>query len=416
MPKLKNAISFETTFGTYVVDELIGEGGAGRVFGGVDHDRSPIALKILANARASTDKRRRFKNEIAFLSQNKHANIVAVIDHGIARSGEIDGPFYVMRRYDSNLRDIIKVGIQPDAVLALFLQMLDGVEAAHLKNVVHRDLKPENILHDKKSGTLAIADFGIARFTEDILATVVETGPNQRLANFQYAAPEQRTAGQQVGVTADIYALGLMLNEMFTGVVPHGTQFRTISQVSGEMAFLDAIVSKMLSQSPTDRPSSISELKQLIQKHRAEAVSLQKISQIDGTVVKTSDVDSPLALNSPRLINADWNRGHLTLTLDRPVTPEWVQALQRMGSYSSVMGKPPQVFSFNETRATVQASEHEVQAIIDNFKMWLPQASSVLKVQLQAQAQKQEADARESLRREKQAEEQRLRVMQKIRI
>jgi serine/threonine protein kinase len=416
MPKLKNAISFETTFGTYVVDELIGEGGAGRVFGGVDHDRSPIALKILANARASTDKRRRFKNEIAFLSQNKHANIVAVIDHGIARSGEIDGPFYVMRRYDSNLRDIIKVGIQPDAVLALFLQMLDGVEAAHLKNVVHRDLKPENILHDKKSGTLAIADFGIARFTEDILATVVETGPNQRLANFQYAAPEQRTAGQQVGVTADIYALGLMLNEMFTGVVPHGTQFRTISQVSGEMAFLDAIVSKMLSQSPTDRPSSISELKQLIQKHRAEAVSLQKISQIDGTVVKTSDVDSPLALNSPRLINADWNRGHLTLTLDRPVTPEWVQALQRMGSYSSVMGKPPQVFSFNETRATVQASEHEVQAIIDNFKMWLPQASSVLKAQLQAQAQKQEADARESLRREKQAEEQRLRVMQKIRI
>jgi len=416
MTKLKKVIAFETTFGTYLVDELIGEGGAGRVYGGAGIDKSLIALKILAEDRATADKRSRFKNEIAFLSRNRHPNIVTVVDHGIARGGEVNGAFYVMRRYHGNLRDVIRAGVMPDSALRLFSQILDGVEAAHLKGVVHRDLKPENILYDKVAGTLAIADFGIASFTEDLLATVVETGPGQRLANFQYAAPEQRAPGQAVQATADIYALGLMLNEMFTGVVPHGTQYRVIGQVSGEMAFLDAIVAKMLSQSPSERPASIADIKVLLQKHHAEAVSLQKISQIDGTVVKTSEVDNPLALEPPRLVNADWNRDQLTFTLDRPVTPEWIQALHRMGSYSSVMGKPPQVFSFHGATATVPAREHEVQAIIDNFKMWLPNASSALKAQLESEARKQEADVRESLRREKQSEEQRRRVMQKIRI
>jgi hypothetical protein len=55
MPKLKTPMSFETTFGTYMVDELVGEGGAGRVYDGVGIDRSPIALKILARTAASTD-------------------------------------------------------------------------------------------------------------------------------------------------------------------------------------------------------------------------------------------------------------------------------------------------------------------------------------------------------------------------
>ncbi len=199
MTKLKTPISFETTFGTYVVDELLGEGGAGRVYGGLGIDQKPIALKILAQDKTTSDKRRRFKNEIVFLAKNKHLNIVTVIDHGISSSGEVTGPFYVMRRYDSNLRYIIHSGIPHSQVLPLFSQVLDGVEAAHLQGVVHRDLKPENILYDKESNALAIADFGTARFTEDLLATTVETGPAQRLANFQYAAPEQRAWQGGVG-------------------------------------------------------------------------------------------------------------------------------------------------------------------------------------------------------------------------
>ncbi len=160
MSKLKKPVSFETTFGVYVVDELIGEGGAGRVYGGVGPDGTPIALKVLAEERTTDDKRRRFKNELSFLARNKHPNIVTVIDRGVARGGKIAGLFYVMHRYQSSLRHLMNERISPDDVLPFFSDILDGIEAAHFQDVVHRDLKPENVLYNRDPRTLAIADFG----------------------------------------------------------------------------------------------------------------------------------------------------------------------------------------------------------------------------------------------------------------
>jgi serine/threonine protein kinase len=227
--KLKQPVTLETTFGTYTVDELIGEGGAGRVYGGAAQDGVSVAIKLLSRDRATTDRRKRFKNEIAFLARNKHVNIVTVIDHGVAKERSFEGPFYVMPRYDCSLRDLMKQGVPGDQILPLFAKIIDGVEAAHLQGAVHRDLKPENVLFDRKTRTPAVADFGIASFTDDLIVTAIETAPAQRLANFLYAAPEQRTAGRSVGPTADIYALGLILNELFTGNVPHGTEYRLLA-------------------------------------------------------------------------------------------------------------------------------------------------------------------------------------------
>jgi serine/threonine protein kinase len=413
--KLKKSISFETTFGTYVVDELLGEGGAGRVYGGTGLDGNPIALKLLAEDKATTDKRRRFKNEISFLIRNNHPNIVAVLDHGIAH-GDVAGPFYVMRRYHCSLRDLMIKGIDPQKVMPLFSQILDGVEAAHLKRVIHRDLKPENVLCDKDSDIVAIADFGTARLTEDILATIIETAPTQRLANFQYAAPEQRRAGGDVQAAADIYALGLILNELFTGVIPVGTEPRRISQVSEDQAYLDDVVSKMLRQTPSDRPQSITEVKRLIQHHQSDAVSLQRLSKIDGTVIKATAIDEPLAEAPPRLVDASWDEGELTLVLDRPVSPDWVAALRNMSGYTSVLGKGPDVFSFIGKLATVRSSEHQVQAIVDNFKAWLPGATRTLKHRLEQAAQREATQEREQLKRAKETEERRLRVNRNIKI
>jgi serine/threonine protein kinase len=414
MTKLKKTISVATTFDVYQLDEFLGEGGAGRVYGGAGTDQVPVAVKVLANDRASADKRRRFKNEIGFLLQNRHRNIVTVIDHGLVNEKDMVGPFYVMRRYHSNLRNLIQAGIDAGLILGLFSQILDGVEAAHLQRVVHRDLKPENILWDKS--VLAIADFGTARFTEDLALTAVETGPGQRLANFQYAAPEQRVPGKDVGFLADIYALGLMLNEMFTGEVPHGTDPTPISSVSRDHAFLDPIVTAMLNQAPEKRPASISDVKILIQRHQSEAVSLQKISKVDGAVIATKEIDEPLALVPPRLVDFDWDHGTLTLILDREATPEWVRALTKMDSYMSVLGKEPARFSFSGNMAQVTAAEHEVQSVINNFKMWLPLASQKLKSLLEQDAQKKDEQQREALRLAKKDEEQRLRVLRNVHI
>jgi len=416
MPKLKRQLTFETPFGFYVVDELIGEGGAGRVFGGVSTDHAKVALKVLADERASRDKRGRFKNETAFLLRNKHPNIVSVVDHGLSRGQEVNGPFYVMPRYDGSLRDWMREGLRSGQVLPLFSQILDGVEAAHLQRAIHRDLKPENILHDRGNGRLAIADFGIAQFNEDLVATLVETAPSQRLANFQYAAPEQRTTGQTVAQQTDIYALGLILNELFTGVVPHGTQYRLIGTVDKDFAFLDPLVQKMLAQSPTERPGTIGEVKGIIQRYQAEAVSLQRISKIDGSVIKSNEIDDPLALEPPRLVGADWDRGRLTLTLDRPITGQWVEALMNMSGFSGVMGKPPMSFTFKGNQASVSAGEHEVQALIDHFKNWLPNATQTLKSRINSEAQRREAQLRGQLQREREEEERRLRVLRNIRI
>src|SRR6516162_4126510 len=107
MSRLKEPVTLETAFGAYVIEELIGEGGAGRVYGGASENGVPIAVKVLSQERASSDKRSRFKNEIAFLSRNRHENIVTVIDHGIASGRKIIGPFYVMKRYGNNLRHLI---------------------------------------------------------------------------------------------------------------------------------------------------------------------------------------------------------------------------------------------------------------------------------------------------------------------
>src|SRR3972149_4359299 len=118
-----------------------------------------------------------------------------------------------MPLFDSSLRPLMRAGLPQDTVLRYFSQILDGTEAAHLHNVAHRDLKPENILFENAAARLVVADFGIARFQEEELYTAVETKASDRLANFQYAAPEQRLRGAEVDYRADIYSLGLLLNE-----------------------------------------------------------------------------------------------------------------------------------------------------------------------------------------------------------
>jgi serine/threonine protein kinase len=113
-------------------------------------------------------------------------------------------------------------GLSSKQVLLLFSQVLDGVEAAYRSRVVHRDLKPENVLYETEANRVLMADFGIADFEEDELLTAVASKHADRLASIAYAVPEQRVRNQQADHRADIYALGLMLNEMFTGHVLQG--------------------------------------------------------------------------------------------------------------------------------------------------------------------------------------------------
>ena len=136
---------FRTALGAYTLGSPLGEGGSGKVFRVVDEDGSEHALKYLKPEGQSSQKSRRFKNELAFCLKNTNPNIITVEDWGLAQVNDVEVPFYVMPVYPQTLRTLMDQETSPDLLMVIFLQILDGVGAAHAKGIWHRDLKPQNV-------------------------------------------------------------------------------------------------------------------------------------------------------------------------------------------------------------------------------------------------------------------------------
>ena len=130
--------------------------------------------------------------------------------------------------------------------------MCRALRYAHDKCVIHRDLKPENIFYDENNKRLVLGDFGIAHFEKSSL-----TKSGDRMANANYKAPEQiEHSGVKVGPYTDIYAAGLILNEIFTKEIPNGTNYKLISDVDPVFARFDGLVTSMIENSPEYREKS----------------------------------------------------------------------------------------------------------------------------------------------------------------
>src|SRR5260370_21799374 len=123
---MRKAIIFETTFTRYTGTDIIGEGGAGRVYRATDDDNNAYAIKLLDSTKANRERMKRFKNEVEFCSRNRHPNIIAVSDSGNVVDGKKDSPFYVMPLYTSSLRTLLAPGSTPEKVLYHFSQLLAG--------------------------------------------------------------------------------------------------------------------------------------------------------------------------------------------------------------------------------------------------------------------------------------------------
>lgn len=412
----KTTIKFETVFDTYTAQGVIGQGGSGTVYEVKDQVGNAYAVKALDPSKVSREKLKRFKNECSFCSKNQHPNIITVVDQGLRVDGETRIPFFVMPKYDSTLRKLMQARIKSQDVLPLFGQILNGVEAAHMLKAIHRDLKPENILVDSHKKLLVLADFGIAHFAEEDLLTSIETAPQTRLANFQYAAPEQRKQGVPVDHRADIYALGLILNEMFTGEVPQGTGYLTIGSTYQEFGYLDEIIAKMIRQSPDERPTSIAEIKRHLIARKNEFINQQKLSELRNTVVPSYEIDDPLIDDPPRLVDFDWDGQFLTLELSRPVNETWKWAFLHMGSYSSVHGKGPETFKVNGSTLSIGADERVIQDIINHFKRWLPVINSGYERKVKQDQQEKEVQAKRKLQQEIEQMERLEKIKKSIRI
>ena len=188
-----------------------GHGSMGNVYKARDRETGEIvALKLLKPEIASDQAMmERFKNELLFARKITHKNVCRV--HEFNRIG---GIAYTSMEFveGESLRSVLDRfgGLPPRKAVDLVLQICSGLKEAHAQGIVHRDLKPENVMIDAQ-GNVKIMDFGIARSME---AVTRMTG--SILGTPAYMAPEQ-VAGKPVDYRTDIYSLGLMMYEIFTG-------------------------------------------------------------------------------------------------------------------------------------------------------------------------------------------------------
>ncbi|GMR23763.1 MAG: hypothetical protein BMS9Abin37_2227 [Acidobacteriota bacterium] len=214
-----------TTLGHYAILELIGKGGMGEVYRAQDATLArEVAIKVLPEELAG-DKERldRFKREARLLAKLNHTNIATL--HGLEESG--GRWFLVMELVEGEtLSERIARGPLPlDEAIPLFIQIAEGLEAAHEKNIIHRDLKPAN-LKIGPNGEIKILDFGLAKaFAEETPEPDSSMSPTLTrdatrvgviLGTAAYMSPEQ-AQGKHVDKRTDIFAFGSVLYEMLTG-------------------------------------------------------------------------------------------------------------------------------------------------------------------------------------------------------
>lgn len=412
----KKETLFETPFDTYTSTSVIGEGGAGRVFAVTNNAGEVFALKCMDPDRVSTEKLKRFKNEIEFCQRQSHRNVVTVIDTGATVINDVKCPFYVMPMYQGTMRTLMSMGIETTKVLPLFAQLLDGVEAAHLANVWHRDLKPENILWDSDESRLIVADFGIAHFEEEEIYTAVETKVAARMANFKYAAPEQKDRNLSVDRRADIYALGLILNEMFTGEVAQGSGYQRVSDIDDRYAYLDDLLDLMIQQVPSNRPASIHEIKEELIGRKNAFVALQQYNARKNEVIKTSEAPT---FEQITVLGLDYKLGTITFELSSVPQPGWIQEFrQPRGGHQALLGHGPETFSFHGNRVSqsVRDDDKFIQQIIGHFKGYVQTANKNYELQLQENAKENDRRQRAELEKKIAQAELRKNILSKIQL
>ncbi len=200
--------------GRYRIIGLLGRGGMGEVYRATDLTLGQsVALKFLPEE-ASRNQRllERFHGEVRVARLVSHPNVCRVYD-----IGEIEGmPFISMEYVDGEDLSclLLRIGRLPaDKAVETARKLCAGLTAAHDRGVIHRDLKPQNIMINKR-GEIVIMDFGLAAISDQL------SGPEVRNGTPAYMAPEQ-LKGTGVTARSDIYSLGLVLYELFTGKKPY---------------------------------------------------------------------------------------------------------------------------------------------------------------------------------------------------
>ncbi|AFM40481.1 serine/threonine protein kinase [Desulfosporosinus acidiphilus SJ4] len=245
-----------------IKNDRLGQGGNGIVYAG-KLGSSDIAVKFLINY--TSKKLERFKAEYININMVKSnlVNTVDYIHYEVLKVGSLEIPFIIMKKYDGCLKKF-KNGITElkwEDVKRIYFSLCKALKTLEENKIIHRDLKPENILIDESSEFI-ISDFGIAHFESDESPIKNITKKGDRLANFEFAAPEQ-VGGKEISFATDIYAFGQILYWFVFGEVNRGTGGNNLERLfenEREAIILNQIVYKCLANNPLDRFQNIEEI------------------------------------------------------------------------------------------------------------------------------------------------------------
>ena len=254
----------------YEIEERLGQGGMGVVYAAQDLElKRRVAIKFLLGG--STAGHQRFHLEAVAAARVRHPGVVAV-----HRVGEIAGsPYYVMDHVEGeSLNRYLEQRPELDRRrrVELFVAICQAVRAAHQKGVIHRDLKPGNILVDRQ-GAPRVLDFGVAKLFTDDLQLAVRTLEGELVGTPAYMAPEQAGGSGEVDTRTDVFALGVILYQLLTGVMPflrdslaamiHAVVYddpEPMTHHGCDDRDLEAVVCKAMAKAPAGRYQSVDAL------------------------------------------------------------------------------------------------------------------------------------------------------------
>jgi len=201
-----------TLSGRYEVQELIGRGGTADTYRAFDKllERE-VAIKVLIDR--SDDVNKRFLREAQAMAKLNHPCVVSVYD-----VGEESGISYIVMELvrGKTLRDLEGGSLSYRQALTYLIDILEALEYAHNQGTIHRDIKPSNIMTVEDGKHVKVMDFGLARRTSDMTQT---TRTGQIVGTIGYLAPE-RFLSKPADVRSDLYSVGIVMYEIFTGTVP----------------------------------------------------------------------------------------------------------------------------------------------------------------------------------------------------
>ena len=273
----------QTVAGRFKVEELIGQGGMGKVYRArhLSLDRL-ICLKMLKPALLEDPTLvGRFEREAKAASRLNHPNVIQVLDFG---RNDADGSLFIAMEYvqGKDLRIVLRDEwpVDEDRLCGIMAQACAALGEAHARHVIHRDLKPENIMVEQRRDHpdfVKVLDFGIAKILDSDMPGL--TRNDVVCGTPQYMAPEQATGGT-LDARCDLYAIGVILYQMVTGHLPFDGQssMEVLTRHVNEQPMpprqrqpdapiseaMEAVILRAMEKEPARRPQSAKEFRELL--------------------------------------------------------------------------------------------------------------------------------------------------------